>query len=446
MKISREDVDPCQVKLSIEVEPKRLSVAMAAVTQELSKRYRIPGFRPGKAPMDRVAALVGEANLRQEALERLGKEVVGAAIKAEKLQSVAPMTMEVLSTDPPRFSVVISLEPEVDLGDYLSLRLPEPELPEPTEDDVERVLGRMQRDLAERRPVDRPARRGDELVLSVEARRRSADAPPPAEEDGELLPEDAPRQRLFLDDALARFEGAPEGLVEALVGLSAGSAGSFSLPVPADADAPTAAEGAAERLDFSYRLHEVVELELPPLDDSLAARLGGAESLEAVRERLRTSLEERRDINRRELLVRAAREALVAGATLRYPPALVQEELRETVTAFRRYLEQEGEDWETWLAARDEEQLWREFEERAEQTLRRKLVLSRFAEVEGLEPEERQVEAGLRYAEQLGSRRPRKAREGLRRMMLDSLNHSYNQRVDDRLLAIVSGDAAPTAS
>ena len=56
------------------------------------------------------------------------------------------------------------------------------------------------------------------------------------------------------------------------------------------------------------------------------------------------------------------------------------------------------------------------------------------------------MEAGLRYAEQLGSRRPRKAREGLRRMMLDSLNHSYNQRVDERLLAIVSGDAAPTAS
>lgn len=435
MKISREDLEPRQVRLTIEVAPERLAATLATVTQELSKRYRIPGFRPGKAPLERVAALVGETNLRQEALERLGKEVVGAALREEKLSSVAPVALELLSSDPPRFGATVSLAPEVELGDYRALRLPEPPPVEVTEADVDQVLTRIRRDLSTQQVVDRPSERGDLLILSIEMRRRAADAPD--SEDEADLPENAPVQQILLDDERAEGSALPDGLLEALLGRSAGDVGSVSLPGPEGAEATT-----RTRLDFRYRIQEVRALELPPLDDHLASRLGrDAASLEDMRADIRSSLQERREQDNRQVLVQQARDALVAGASLRYPPALVQEELREVVTSFRGHLEREGEDWEAWLAQRDEAELWQQFEGQAELNLRRKLVMGEFVSREGLEMEPEQITAGLRVAERLGGRRPRKAREGLQRMMLDSLNDVFNRRVQERLVAIVTGQA-----
>lgn len=443
MKISREDVEPRQVRLTIEVAPERLAATLATVTQELSKRYRIPGFRPGKAPLDRVAALVGEASLHQEALERLGKEVVGAALRKEKLESVAPVSLELLGTEPPRFGAMVSLEPEVDLGDYRALRIPQPEPPVLGEDAVDEALARARHSLADSHPVDRPAELGDRLLLAVVARIRRAGDPPQSEEEA-ALPADAPGQLLLLDEDLGP-QDAPPGLIKALVGLSAGSSGSLKLPLGSDENAAAGDDGAY--VDVHYRIDEVQELDLPPLDDQLAARMGSGDlGLESLREAVRQSLAKDLARQSRDLWVRDAVEALVAGASVSYPPAMLQEELREHVTKFRRYLEQEGEDWEAWLASRSEEELLQQFERQAAESLRRQLVLRRFAEAEGLEFDEGGVGSRMLEAEQKGRRRPRRVMEGVRNMMLNMLNDAFNRRIQDRLLAITAGEVGAGGS
>ena len=188
MKISREDVEPLQVRLTVEVAPERLEAARRDVAQAYSKRYRIPGFRPGKVPPDRVAALIGDASLNEEAMEQLGREVLQAALKAEGLSSVAPVMLELLRAEPPTFVGTVSLEPQVELGDYRALRVPEPELPEVTDDDVDEMLERLRRDAAERLPVDRPSEIGDVATLNVKGWRRAADEADPEALDLEARP------------------------------------------------------------------------------------------------------------------------------------------------------------------------------------------------------------------------------------------------------------------
>lgn len=444
MKISREDVEPLQVRLTVEVPPERLEAARRDVAQEYAKRYRVPGFRPGKVPLDRIAALIGEDNLNQEAMERLGRDVLQAALKAEALSSVAPVMLELLQAEPPTFAGIVSLAPRVDLGDYRALRVPEPELPEPTDEDVEEVLQRLRRDIAERTPVDGPAAMGDVATLSVKGWRRAAEdaAPDAAELDARSAEVDVTGGRLTLTAEEVARAGLPVGFLDQVLGMAVGEERRFSLPLAFD---DAAAEAPAATMDFHASLLGLEQLTLPELDDAFAAKVGDAADLDALRSNIRESMGQRRQVQQREAFLEAARAALLAGADVAWPPALLTQEIRDFIAEFREQLERQGIDWESWLGQRDEAALWSEFEQTAAQRLRMRLVISRLVELEGLDLDQEALDRRLSLMRDMSARTPKKRRPDLQAMMVNTMNNMMMGRINERLLEIVSGQAALSA-
>lgn len=446
MNITREDVEPLQVRLTVEVAPERLEAARQAVVQEYSRRYKIPGFRPGKAPIDRVAALIGDGNLMQEAMERLGRAVLQEALKAEGLSSVAPVMMELLKADPPTFGGTVSLEPRVELGDYRALRVAEPELPEVTDADVDQVLDRLRRDTAERRPLDRPAAPGDLATLNLKGWRRAADeaAPDPADLADRPADVDVADGRLLLTAEEIDRVGLPAGFVDAVAGMAVGQERRFDLPLPPD---PAAPDAPAAAMDFQVALQGLEELVLPELDDAFAATVGDAPDLATLRTNIAESMRQRRRVQQREAYLEAAREALVGAASVSYPPALLGQEVRDFIAEFRGQLERQGIDWESWVGQRDEAALWSEFEQTAAQRLRMRLVVSRLVELEGLDLDEEALNRRLNVMRDMSARTPKKRRPDMQAMMMNTVNNLMMGRINERLLEIVSGQApAPEAA
>ncbi|HQZ70567.1 MAG TPA: trigger factor [Anaerolineae bacterium] len=441
MKISREDVEPLQVRLTVEVAPERLEAARRDVAQAYSKRYRIPGFRPGKVPPDRVAALIGEASLNEEAMEQLGREVLQAALKAEGLSSVAPVMLELLRAEPPTFVGTVSLEPQVDLGDYRALRVPEPELPEVTDDDVDEMLERLRRDAAERLPVDRPSEIGDVATLNVKGWRRAADEADPEALDLEARPADldVAEGRLTLTAADVASAGLPDGFLDAVLGMALGQERRFSLPLPAATGAP---EAPAAAMDFVVTLTELVALDLPALDDAFAAKVGDAVDLDSLRSKIGESMRQRRRVQQREAFLEAARGALESGAAVSWPPALLTQEIKDFIAEFREQLERQGIEWQAWLAQRDESALWSEFEQTAARRLRTRLVISRLVELEGLDLDQEALDRRMAMMRDMSARTPKKRRPDLQAMMVNTMNNLMMGRINERLLEIVSGQAA----
>ena len=71
MQVTKEPLEPCQVALTIEVEPDKVVHAVDRAYREYAKYVTVPGFRKGKAPLNFVRQRVPESDVRQRTAELL---------------------------------------------------------------------------------------------------------------------------------------------------------------------------------------------------------------------------------------------------------------------------------------------------------------------------------------------------------------------------------------
>ena len=124
MNVTTEPRDNRQLLLTIEVPPERVDAALAQAARRLSQKYKIPGFRPGKAPRDVVERMVGKQALLEEVVDDLGPKVYKEALDTHNIEPYGIGVMEDFSLEPMVFKMVVPLAPIVELGDYRSLRVP----------------------------------------------------------------------------------------------------------------------------------------------------------------------------------------------------------------------------------------------------------------------------------------------------------------------------------
>ena len=135
MKIETQPLEDRQVKIIAEFDTETLEDYSRRAARKLSRETRVPGFRPGKAPIDLIRRMIGEEAIQQPAVAMIVDDHYAKVLAEANVEPSGPGTLEeVISLDPPKFAFVVPLRPEVKLGDYHSIRLPyEP----PTVSDVE---------------------------------------------------------------------------------------------------------------------------------------------------------------------------------------------------------------------------------------------------------------------------------------------------------------------
>src|SRR5579871_920744 len=127
MTVTREDLNQCTVKLSITCEPPEVKEGFDKALKQISKKIRLPGFRPGHAPRAMVEPMISKQELFESAADDIVRRHGTRAIEQEKLQpdpSQRPL-VELSKLDQDglecEFSVKVALPPIVDLGDYRGL-------------------------------------------------------------------------------------------------------------------------------------------------------------------------------------------------------------------------------------------------------------------------------------------------------------------------------------
>ena len=92
----------------------------------MAQRYNVPGFRKGKAPYAAVLRAFGKEALYEQVAEDMGDQVYKQALEETGLKPVAPGVLEDVTFDPLVYRLVLPMPPEVDLGDYRSVRVERP--------------------------------------------------------------------------------------------------------------------------------------------------------------------------------------------------------------------------------------------------------------------------------------------------------------------------------
>jgi trigger factor len=445
--------DDHQVQLIAEVDQETLERYKRSAARKISSSTRIAGFRPGKAPYDIVRRQYGDQAIYEEAVTLMLDEIYPAAVAEAKITPAGPGKLEeVLQADPPKFSFIVPLAAEIDLGDYRAVRA---DYNPPVVDDekLDEVLRRLQRRSAVTKPVERPAQEGDLVYLKVSGRLLE----PNEGADPVLVPETA-RQMIAGDardytDAEGNEWPFP-GFSAALLGFSANEEKVLPYTFPMDGSDDDLSGKLAE---FTVKAETVHELELHPLDDEFAQSLGAYETMEKLRENIQADLQREESTRYNRDYVESVILQILEKATVKYAPTELETEIEHTVSAFEDRLGRDHMDLETYLKTREmtrEEFIEKEAREVAEAGLRRRLILDEFAARENIQISDEEVQMIYNMSQNQARQDPslkslakgkttkKDVGESLARR---TINEIFNQRMINRLREIATGKADEAA-
>jgi trigger factor len=378
--IQTEELADSQVALSFEIDDARVERAMDAASRRVAGRVNIAGFRRGKAPRSLVERVVGRESLLEEALSELLPEAYREALLTTEVRALTDPEFDVESVSPLRARATVVVRPEINLGDYQSIRHAPPS-GSVEEEEVDAFLQQLRESHAEWVPADRPAQIGDRVALDVSGT-----------VDGRTV--------IHEDDAdyLIRAESnvPVPGFAVQLVGLEPGMTRTFDLDGPADADG----ELAGKSLSFSVTINEVKAKELPELDDFFATTVGSYADLAELRSQVTAQLSERAEAVAKISLEEEVLKEAADGATVAIPDKLVDQQAHRLRDRLERELDSRGLTIEQYMRVRrtNEAELESEFRAEAERSLKRSFVLQAIAEAQELSVSEDEVDASTREA------------------------------------------------
>jgi len=356
----------CQTALTIEAEDTELDKSLDEAYHHLVNEVSVPGFRKGKAPRAILVQHIGKQSLLDEALEHLIPQLYKQAIESQELEPLARPEIEIIQTEPVVFKAIVSLKPEVKLGDYHSIRLE----PAPAIKIAKKEVAAAMEEVRERQgawvPVGRLVELGDLVTMDIEA---NVDGKPWLNHKGILyeVNKDSPSPVL--------------GFATHLEGIEKNQEKTFSLTIPDDYPIK---EMSGKEGTFKVTITEIKEKQLPELDDKLA-QSAGYDNLKDMRKKVAADLRTKAEAKNHLDLRQKALDALVGISEVNYPSILEDEEitglLRDEAQRFgfrelADYLEKTN---------RTEEELKQELRPIAKKRLIQGLVLGKLAEEEKIE-------------------------------------------------------------
>lgn len=416
--ISKEVLESCEALITVEIEESAVQNAMQKAARNIARENPFPGFRKGKVPYNMVVSRVGVPALRRDAAELLLDEIYADVLKQAEVEPVGPGSLDDIKLEPLVLKIRVPLPPVVELGEVADLRL-DLEAHEVTDEELQTALEQLRNDHTTTRTVSRPAALGDSVTLEhVEA-----------QANGEVFIHEHD-VNLVLDP---EDRNIVPGLVDALVGLSAGEEKLFHLTLPEDFSEPTLRNADAE---FVVHVESVGEPLKPELDDAFASVVGKFETLDD----LKADLRERMEAYKHEQAHEAYHEALLAEllkrAKVQFPEVLLGEELDEMLKTFKvRIPQQLRMSWEDFLRLQGttEEQFRESLRPRASRSLTEKLVLEEFARREQITVSEEDLrDQYARLLDQLEI--PNNARRPFSRDLV-VVEESYKQLLHGRAMA-----------
>lgn len=374
--VTKSQRDDQQLDLTIQLGPERAEQALQQGAKLVSRKAKIPGFRPGKAPFATVLRMFGKETLLNEVLDDLGQEVYREVLDSEKLDPYGQAALNDITTDPIMFKLVVPLRPTVDLGDYASIRVEKPTV-HVDDSDVNIALENARLGRTTLQEVDRPAALGDTVVIDING----------------VVGETSIMDNKDWELNLRGESGWLPGFDEAFVGLAAGDEKTFALIYPED----SVSRFKGQTASFQVQVKAVKSKTLPALDDEFARSLGDYADLVDYRAKMLAEITKQREAEAESRFNDAVVDALVEKATLKYPPAAVHDAVHDMLHDMESRLANMGYTLEDSLRLQGKtmEAYEKELEPLAERRLRGRLALNELSKQEQLTAEPAEVDAEL---------------------------------------------------
>lgn len=374
----------CKRSLEIEIPLDEVNKARERVTNSLKQRVRLPGFRPGKAPVSMIQSRF-EGEIRHEILDQLVPQAFRERVQKEDLKVVGTPDITDLqfeSGQPIRFKADFEVAPEFEIAEYRGLPVKYEE-PSVTEEEVEKRLEAMRENKADYVNLDpRPIESGDYVLVHLRSVQGLAE---PIDQDVQI--------QVGGEETLPAFN-------EVLIGSSPEEVKEVDITYPDDYGQEKLA-GKTVRFELTPKV--IRKKELPVLDDEFARDLGDYQSLAELRESVHKALFHEKQYVAQQAAKEEAIDRLVEGNEFPIPEAYVDRQIENQVQMQVERLAGRGVDPKSikldWTKVKETQR------DKAVRNVRASLLLEKIADKEGIHATKDEVDREI----QLIARQAREA-------------------------------------
>jgi len=398
MKAELIDLSECKKNLHIEIPQDVVDAEITHIAQELARRARVPGFRPGKAPIGVVKTRFRD-EIVSEMMQHLMPKYFGDAIDERKLEIVQAPHFESVdynSGKPLRFRAVFEVYPKLNITNYEGI--PVQEVSTKIDDkEVEASLKKLQEDMAELAPVEegRPVQEGDFAEISYTGTIENSDEPP-----------------ISGEKAVAEIGGRTtvKEFNENLIGAKVDEERTFK--VTYRPDYPTA-KLAGKTVEYKVRIEGLKTKEIPEINDEFALRFGEYKTVDELRTKLGEDLEKHKREQAQEQMREKLLEWLEDNNEFELPQSLIERQLQTRVQRLVRDLSRQGINPQRldvdWGKIREDQQ------QQAMRDVKGSLILEHVAEKENITVSDEEIEVEMEKIAAETNRPTEKVKEVLSR-------------------------------
>ncbi|AJD28876.1 trigger factor [Clostridium botulinum] len=392
MNVKVENIEKNVVKLEITVDSEKFNEAVKKSFKKNAKRFNVPGFRKGKAPLNIIKKYYGEGVLFEDAINFCCEDTYPKAIEENNIKPVDYPQIDVVQIGEGKdfiYTAEVTTVPEVKLGEYKGVEVKKVSY-EVEDEAVENELKSMQEknarvSLKEEGEIEK----GNIAIIDFKGY-----------VDGKAF-EGGEAKDYEIEIGSGTFIGDFE---DQLVGLKKDESKEVNVSFPE--------EYGREDLNgkpatFEVIIKDIKVKELPALDDEFAKEVSEFDTLEElksdIKDRMKKELSEKAKAEYEEAVV----EAVAANAEIEIPKVMIEKEIENMVRDLEMRLKYQGLDLKSYyeFTNSSEEKVKEYMRETAEKRVKTDLIMQEIAKVEDIKATEEELkEKAMEVAKQYGQK------------------------------------------
>lgn len=391
MNVKMEKIEENVVKLEITVEAEKFNESMKKAFAKNAKKFNIPGFRKGKAPMNIIKKYYGEGVFYEDAMSFCCESTYPEALKENSVNPVDYPKIEVVQIGEGKefiYTAEVTVFPEVKLGEYRGVEVKKNTY-EVKEEDIEQELKNMQqKDARIEAKEDGNIENGNIAIIDFKGF-----------VDGKEF-EGGEGQDYQLEIGSGTFI---DNFEEQLIGLKAGDSKEVNVKFPEEYGID---DLNGKEAVFKVTVKEIKVKEVPELDDEFAKEVSEFDTLDEVKEDIRNKKQEANKLREEREFEEAVLEAVCSNTEINIPEVMVEKEVDNMIRDLETRLKYQGLDLETYYKyTNNDEQKVREYmRETSEKKVKADLVITEIVKVEKVEATDDEIkDKATEIAKQYGS-------------------------------------------
>ncbi len=365
-------------EISGKINAEVFNAAVSDVFKRNAKQFNVPGFRKGKAPRHLIEKMYGQDVFYSDAINNIFPAEYEAVVDELGIEPVDRPSVDIENvdtTDGVVLNITVIVKPEITVGKYKGLSAEKTDNTV-TDKEIDERIEDMQKRNSRLITREGKAEDGDSTNINFEG---------------------------FVDDV--PFEGGKgedfnlvlgsgqfiPGFEEQIVGHSAGDEFDVTVTFPEQYHSD---ELAGKESVFKVKLNEVKFNELPELDDEFVKDVSEFDTLDALRDSIKTEIAERKEREGETAFEDALIGQIIDTIEGDIPSVMFENRISDMVHDFERRLQGQGLNLDTYMkyVGQDNDSFRKGFEEEATRQVKTRLALEKIAEAEAIEATEEDIQ------------------------------------------------------